>query len=134
MTTLVYDKVKFIGLCHKYKLRLVVLHGSYAKGYTTPRSDIDVGILGAPGTIKNQYFDILRDFSSIFGDKFDPVFLNGAEAMITRNVALNGISLYEEAPGVFNAFKVGALARYLDTNKFRVLEKEYIQSAIQRMK
>ncbi len=132
MNELKYDKNKLHGLCRKYRLSLVVLHGSFAKGFATSKSDIDVGILGEPRVIKNNYFNILSDFSEVFGDRFDPVFLNGAEAMITRNVALRGIPLYEKKKGLFNSFKVGALARYLDTKKFRLLEQAYINSAIQK--
>jgi predicted nucleotidyltransferase len=125
-----YDKENFNRLCQKYNLSLVILHGSYAKGMVTPKSDIDVGFLGEPSIIREKYFDILRDFSSIFGDKFDPVFINGAEAMITYHIAINGLPLYEKTKGLFNSFKVGALARYIDTKKFRLLEKQYIKSVI----
>jgi len=133
MQALKYRKEDLKNLCQKYDLSLVILHGSYAKGVNTPKSDIDVGFLGESGIIKEKYFDIVSDFSSIFGDKFDPVFINGAEAMITYHIALNGIPLYEKTKGLFNSFKVGALARYLDTKKFRILEKQYIKSAIERM-
>lgn len=128
-----YNKDDFNKLCQKYKLSLVILHGSYAKGIVTSKSDIDVGFLGESKIIKEKYFDILKDFSSIFGDKFDPVFLNGAEAMITYHVAISGIPLYEKIKGLFNSFKVCALARYMDTKKFRLLEKQYIKSAIQKI-
>jgi len=129
-----YDKENFNRLCQKYNLSLVILHGSYAKGMVTPKSDIDVGFLGEPSIIREKYFDILRDFSSIFGDKFDPVFINGAEAMITYHIAINGLPLYEKTKGLFNSFKVGALARYMDTKKFRLLEKQYIKSVITKDK
>ena len=127
-----YNKKSFEQLCRKYDLSLVILHGSYANGIVTAKSDIDIGFLGKPAIIKEKYFDILRDFSEIFGDKFDPVFINGAEAMITYHVALNGIPLYENIRGLFNSFKLSALARYMDTKKFRVLEKQYIESSIQK--
>lgn len=39
-----YNEEKLIELCRKYGLSLVVLHGSYAKGITHPRSDVDRGI------------------------------------------------------------------------------------------
>lgn len=128
-----YNKANFKKACQKYNLSLVILHGSYAKDVATSKSDIDVGFLGEPNVIKEKYLDILRDFSDFFGDKFDPIFINGAEPMITYHVAINGIPLYEKTKGLFNSFKVSALARYNDTKKFRLLEKQYIKSAIQRM-
>lgn len=128
-----YDENTLKELCQKYSLSLVILHGSYAKGVVTVNSDIDIAILGDQGVIKEKYFDILRDFSLIFGDKFDPVFLNGAEAMINYHVAVNGVPLYEKIQGLFNLFKLAAISRYIDTKKFRLLEKQYLRSVIQEM-
>ncbi|MFH1505266.1 MAG: nucleotidyltransferase domain-containing protein [Candidatus Omnitrophota bacterium] len=134
MIYLKYNENELKKLCRKYGLSLVVLHGSFVKGTANFKSDIDVGILGDPKVIKDKYFDIIRDFSSIFGDKFDPVFLNGAEPMITYQVAMNGRPLYEKTKGLFNSFKMYTLVRYMDTKKFRLLEKQYIKSAIKRQK
>lgn len=125
-----YDKEKLIKLCQKYDLSLVILHGSQAKANVTKESDIDVGILGKPGIIKEKYLDIIRDFTDIFGDKLDPVFLNGAEALISYFVAKDGVSLYEKTKGLFNSFKISCIARYMDTKKFRLLEKQYIKSVV----
>jgi len=119
--------------CQEYGLSLVVLHGSYAKGIPAANSDIDIGLLGDDKIIKEKYFEILKDFASIFGDKFDPVFMNGAEAMILYHIAINGIPLFERRKGLFNSFKLAAIARYMDTKKFRQLERQYIKSAIERM-
>lgn len=127
-----YNREAFKKLCRKYNVSLAILHGSYARGCITKDSDIDVGLLVEQAVLKEKYLKMLSDFSSIFGDKFDPVFLNGAEAMITQRVAVNGIPLYEKKKGLFNSFKVAAIARYIDTKKFRVLEKKYIRQAIQR--
>jgi hypothetical protein len=49
-------------------------------------------------------------------------------------VAMHGVVLYEKTRGLFNTFKVAALARYMDTKKFRILEKQYIRKAIQKEK
>jgi predicted nucleotidyltransferase len=127
-----YDKENFKKVCEKFNLSLVILHGSYAKDTVTSKSDIDVGILGEPDIIKERYFEILGDLSEFFGDKFDPLFINGAEPMITYHAAVDGIPLYEKTKGLFNSFKVGAMARYMDTRKFRLLEKQYIKSAIRK--
>ena len=131
--TINYDRDKFIKLCQKYGFSLVILHGSYAQGKSRAESDIDIGLLGSPQIIRKRYFDIIRDFTEIFGDKFDPVFLNGAEAMITQRVAVQGIALYEKERGSFSSFKLGAIARYMDTKKFRLLEKQYIKSVIENI-
>lgn len=126
-----YDKEKLIKVSQKYKLSLVILHGSYAKGVVLKESDIDIAVLGESGSFfKEKYFDIVADLTEIFGEKCDPVFLNGAEALLAYYIALSGIPLYEKEKGTFNIFKVSAIARYMDTKKFRLLEKSYIKSLL----
>ena len=122
-----FNQKEIERLCRQSGISLLVLHGSYAKGTATDKSDIDVGILSQH---KTDPFKIFRDFGGIFGDKFDPVFLNNAEPMISYQVALSGKPLFESAKGVFNNFKVTAIARYQDTKKFRDLEKYYIKKAV----
>lgn len=128
-----YDREKMIETCRKYNIFLLILHGSQAKGLATEWSDVDIGILGEPAVIKDKYMDIMGDLADIFGDKCDPVFLNGAEALISYYVARDGQPLYEKTKGLFSSFQASAIARYMDTRKFRLLEKQYIKSVIQEM-
>jgi predicted nucleotidyltransferase len=125
-----FNNKKIKKICRKYRIKLLILHGSYASGHATGTSDIDIGILGKNKFDSNQYLDILNDFVEIFGDKFDPVFLNGAEPMISYRVAVNGRPLYEGAEGIFASFRVQSIARYMDSKKFRELEKLYIKRAV----
>jgi predicted nucleotidyltransferase len=124
------NKKKIAKICRKYDIKLLVLHGSHVSGHAISTSDVDIGILGKKKFNADQYLDILNDFGEIFGDKFDPVFLNGAEPMISYHVAMNGEPLYEEANGIFASFRVQSIARYMDSKKFRDLEKIYIKRAI----
>jgi len=124
------DKNKIIDFSKKHHLKLLILHGSYAQGNATPQSDIDIGILSQDKIDWEKYSAILRNFGEIFGDKFDPVFLNNAEPMINYYVALKGKVLFEAAQADFANFKIQSIARYLDTKKFRDLEKQYIKRAV----
>lgn len=124
------EKIK--KLCEKHRINLLILHGSHAKGTATAQSDIDIGILSSKKVDADRYFDILKDLGSIFGDKFDPVFLNGAEPMIIYRIALLGTPLYEKKKGLFASFRVKAMAMYMDSKKFRALEKLYIKHAIKK--
>lgn len=123
------DKNKIEQLCAEHNIKLLILHGSYAKGKATDKSDIDVGILFKQSVDKAKYFAVLRDFGGVFGDKFDPVFLNGVEPMISYHTAAAGIPLFEQKRGLFAEFRVQSIGRYLDTKKFRLLEKEYVKKA-----
>jgi predicted nucleotidyltransferase len=125
-----FDQKKLKALCRKYHLKLVVLHGSRATGNARKISDIDVGILAQERIDQEAYAGILSDFCGLFGDRFDPVFLNGAEPLISYRVALDGKPLYEAAPGTFEEFRVQSVLRYMDSKKFRDLEKSYIKRAM----
>jgi predicted nucleotidyltransferase len=124
------DKERLINLCQKYNIQLIILHGSYATGNAASKSDIDIAILGREKFDSNNKLNILNDFSEIFGDKFDPVFLNGAEPLISYQAAIRGKPLYEKTQGAFQQFRLQAVARYMDSKKFRDMEKLYLKRAI----
>lgn len=128
------DHQKLKTLCRKYHIQLLVLHGSRAIGKAKEDSDYDVGILTKGKIGQKAYWDIVSDFGGLFGDHFDPVFLNGAEPMISYRVALTGKPLYESAAGTFENFRVHSVLRYMDSKKFRNLERLYIKRAVLRGK
>ncbi|MFO7865933.1 MAG: nucleotidyltransferase domain-containing protein [Candidatus Aminicenantes bacterium] len=133
MNSLNIDKKKLASLCRKFGILLVVLHGSYAAGRAGKKSDIDIGILAGQKYDADTRMNLLNDFSDLFGDKFDPVFLNGAEPLISYQVAIHGRPLYEERKGLFQQFQIQAAARYRDTKKFRQMEKMYIKKAVDKI-
>jgi predicted nucleotidyltransferase len=124
------QKKKLAALCRNNRIKLLILHGSFVRGRASGRSDIDIGILTEAKVNADDYLNILRDFGDLFGEEFDPVFLNGAEPLISYQVAVHGKPLFEEKRGVFAEFQVQAQARYRDSKKFRDLEKMYIKRAI----
>lgn len=130
MPELKFDNSALEKLCQKHNLKLLVLHGSYAKGQATDKSDLDIGILGQKKISFKEYSSILNDFGDLFGDKFDPAFLNDAEPMICYHVATAGRPLFEYDKGDFAEYKLQAISRYMDTKKFRELEKIYIKKAV----
>lgn len=124
------EKDKLPDLCRKYNIQLLVLHGSQAKGNAGDKSDIDIGILSQVKLDLDNQLALLSDFGEIFGEKFDPVFLNGAEPLISYQVALHGKPLYEKKEGIFQRFKIQVIARYMDSKKFRIMEKLYLKRAV----
>ena len=124
------EKDKLAALCQKHNIQLLVLHGSQAKGNARDKSDIDIGILSQGKLDLDHQIALLSDFGEIFGEKFDPVFLNGAEPLISYQVALYGKPLFEEKEGTFQRFKIQVIARYMDSKKFRIMEKIYLKRAV----
>jgi predicted nucleotidyltransferase len=124
------DEQRLKKLCQKHGILLITLHGTYAKGTPKTKSDIDIGILSRKKFDLDHQLNILNDLGESFGEKLDPVFLNGAEPLISYQVALHGKPLYEEKKGVFQRFRIQAVARYMDSRKFRALEKSYLKRAV----
>lgn len=124
------DEERLKKLCQKYGILLIILHGSYAKGNVRGKSDIDIGILSRKKFDSGNQLNILNDLGEVFGDRFDPVFLNSAEPVINYQVAIHGKSLFEEKEGIFQRFRIQAIARYMDSKKFRIMEKSYLKRAI----
>ncbi|MBS3818000.1 nucleotidyltransferase domain-containing protein [bacterium] len=130
MRNLKINKQRLNRLCQKYHIQLLILHGSFAQGHPRDQSDIDIGILGRKKFDLKTQLNMINEFSEVFGSQFDPVFLNGAEPLITYQVAVNGKALYEEKKGNFQRFRIQAVARYMDSKKFRQMEKLYIKKAL----
>ncbi|NIO49791.1 MAG: hypothetical protein GTN73_10215 [Candidatus Aminicenantes bacterium] len=126
------DEERLKKLCQKSGILLIVLHGSYAEGNVKVRekSDIDIGILSRKKFDSSKQLNILTELSEVFGDRFDPVFLNGAEPLISYRVAIHGTPLFEDEERIFQRFRIQAIARYMDSKKFRILEKSYLKRAI----
>jgi|GEM_PF-1934198 len=82
-----FDSKTLARLCRKHGVRLLVLHGSCVSGRANEQSDIDVGMMMSRKIGDKAYLNIISDFGGIFGDKFDPVILNGAEPLISRELA-----------------------------------------------
>jgi len=96
-------------------LRLAVLFGSYARGRARPDSDVDVGIIPVDAELTlNDELSLAAALSGACGREVDLVRLDREEPLLGREVALHGICLFEDTPGVFAAFRADAMARYVD--------------------
>lgn len=124
------DKEGLKKLCQKNGILLIVLHGSYAEGNEREKSDIDIGILSRKKFGSSKQLNILSELGEVFGDRFDPVFLNDAEPLISYRVAIHGKPLFEDEESIFQRFRIQAIAKYMDSKKFRTLEKSYLKRAI----
>lgn len=125
-----FDDQRLKQLCQKHNILLVILHGSYSKGNARRHSDIDIGLLSRKKFDTEVKLNILNDLGEVFGDRFDPVFLNDAEPLISYQVAIHGKPLYEDKKGIFESFRIQAIAKFMDSKKFRILEKSYLKRAV----
>jgi predicted nucleotidyltransferase len=93
-------------------LRLLVLHGSRARGNHHPRSDWDFGMLADDGTDPATVLDAL---TQVLGtDSVDLVELRRASALLRYRAARDGVLLLEQPAGEFVNFKIEASQYWCD--------------------
>jgi len=124
-------------ICSKFKLKLVILFGSYAsnKGLTE-ESDIDIGVLCENGKniIENE-LPLTRAFIELLGcDRVDLIYLNYAEPLLLLEVVKNGILLYQDRKDRFAEFKIKAIKRHFDAEKFYKLEDLCLKRFLEKSK
>lgn len=98
-------------------LRLLVLHGSRARGTAHQLSDWDFAYLGHGGFDPDALLAALVDASG--NDRVDAVDLDRAGALIRHRVARDGVVVYETRPGIFDEFRLQATQTWCDLEPVR---------------
>ena len=117
-------------VCERFGVTLVVMFGSRTKGTARPDSDVDMGVwLAVPNITAERELDLIRALVLATREgNLDVVVLNHADPLLGYHVVRDGVLLYEREPGAFDWYKLCAWKRYLDTEKFRQLESEYVSA------
>lgn len=92
-------------------LRLLVLHGSRARGDHRTDSDWDFGYLAHSAFDPDSFIAIL---SASLGDAIDLADLSRASALLRFKAAADGMLLYESEPGTWDGFRLEAVAAWCD--------------------
>jgi predicted nucleotidyltransferase len=93
-------------------LRLLVLHGSRARGAAHERSDWDFAYLADAGFDPDALIAALVDAAG--HDRVDAVDLDRAGALIRHRVARDGVVVQESEPGAFDEFRLQAIHDWCD--------------------
>jgi len=132
------DIERLADICRRFKINLVVLFGSRAKGWESRESDYDIGIW-----IENCPFDpdpkketaIWEAFAELLGtDRVDLLILNRANGALSYEIASHGIPLYEGVPFAFQKFQVLATKRYEDMKRIDRWNRRYIEDFLRKGK
>ncbi len=113
-------------------VRLVVAFGSAARGTEHAGSDLDVGLL-FDGEPDRGPLDARREAAAdaIHADRpVDLVVLDEADPLLLREVAVDGRPIFELEPGTFEAFRLRAIKRYLDTAWIRRIEADALRERL----
>jgi Predicted nucleotidyltransferases len=114
----------------KYKLKLILLHGSYATGKACKESDLDIAVLGKKPIAFEALLELHGEIASIFGDhknrELDLKSLHQADPLFCYQVAKNSQLLYGSSFD-YDEFRVYAFKAYYDAKDLFNLEHKLIK-------
>lgn len=105
-------------------LRLLVLHGSRARGQAHARSDWDFAYRAGAGFDPDELLARMADLLKV--DRVDLVDLDRAGALLRYRVARDGIVCFERSRGEFEQFWIDAVGAWCDLGP--VLEPAYARA------
>jgi predicted nucleotidyltransferase len=118
------QKIEEVG--RKYRLKFILLHGSYATDKIRKGSDLDIALLGEKPIEFEELSAIYSDLAEIFGDdpqrELDIKSLHKADPLFCYQVAKDSQLLYGDLTD-FNEFKAYAFSNYFDSKDLFHLEK-----------
>jgi len=111
----------------KYKLKLILLHGSYANGTQKPGSDIDLAVLGKKELPVRQLLSLEGDFADVFGGEreLDIKTLHRKDPLFLYQVTKNSQSLFGNSSD-YNEFRAYAFKSFFDAKDLFSLEEKLI--------
>jgi len=117
-------------VCERFGVMFVVMFGSRTKGMARSDSDMDMGVWLRTAPISaERELDLIRALVlATHEGNLDVVVLNHADPLLGYHVVRDGVLLYERESGTFDRYRLWAWKRYLDTEKFRQLESEYVSA------
>ncbi len=120
------QKIKIKNIGKKYNLKLILLHGSYAKDRQKPGSDLDIAYLGSRSDDLDMYLDIYSELEDIFGcsskRELDVKSLHKIDPLFCYQVAKYSQLLYGKLQD-YNEFRAYAFRIYHDAKDLFRLEK-----------
>jgi predicted nucleotidyltransferase len=129
------NKGKIEKFCRDNNIDLMILFGSQAKKRTRADSDFDLAVKPSRECTLDK-LRLIYKLGELFGTDFlDLVILTcDMDAVLLREIFMEGNFLYESVPGLFEKEKLRAWKIYLDTEKIRSYQKEYLKKIIRKAK
>ncbi len=122
------EKISDIG--KKYRLGLIILHGSYATGKIRPNSDLDIGILGKKPIGNKKFDNIFAELEKIFGNnkgrELDVKSLHRIDPLFRYQVARDSQLIFGDQT-TYNEFRAYAFQSYYDSASLFKLEELLIK-------
>jgi uncharacterized protein len=116
-----------------YKIKLLYIFGSYAKGTNNDDSDIDIAVLLEEGYSPLHKVSLLGNLSdTLKTDNIDLVILNSAHSVLKHQVIKYGKIVYNESEESRILYEVRVLKEYMDMEYFRKTQMHYISEWISK--
>jgi uncharacterized protein len=129
LTEIQEKKIKAIA--KKYRIKMILVFGSFANGKTHDKSDLDIGIKIVKKLTLNQDLGLIKELTDVFRRDVDLVVINYANPLLLHQIAKNSILIYG-TQNAFAAFKLYAFHRYNDYAPFFKLEAELNKRIIEQ--
>ncbi len=129
------ENKKITSFCKENNIELLVVFGSQAFGKIHPSSDIDVAVKFRHGKEISKLKLIYRLDDLFHGKNIDLVILRTeTDPLLLFEIFFNGKFIYEEYPGLFDKERLRAWKLYIDTEKLRLMQKEYLKEFVRKMR
>lgn len=128
------DRQKIEDFCKENSIELLVLFGSHADGRVHTASDVDLAVKMKLGVAFSK-LGLIYGFSGLFeGKDIDLVVLTiDTGPVLLNEIFSRGRPLYEGRAGAFEEEKLRAWKLYLDTEKLRTMQREYLKRFAEKL-
>jgi predicted nucleotidyltransferase len=116
------QKFKIEKIAKKFRLKLMMVFGSFASGKNRKDSDLDIAVLGLKDVPFSDQIKMINELSIIFSKNIDLSILNRANPLLLFQVSRNSILLYGKKDE-FMKFKLYAFNAYNDYAPYFEMEK-----------
>ena len=116
------QKLKIAKIAKKFKLKLIVVFGSFANGKNRKDSDLDIAVLGLKEVFFKEQIGLINELSLVFNKNVDLSVLNKANPLLLFQASKNPILLYGKREELLK-FKLYAFNAYNDYAPYFEMEK-----------
>lgn len=124
---------KLSEFINQYGIKLIYIFGSYAKGTSNEKSDVDIAVLLEDNYNPLDKINLLGEFcDALKRDDIDFVILNSSNPILKHQVIKYGKLIYMEDEIIKVIFESRVQKEYMDMEHFRKTQMYYISQWIKK--
>lgn len=117
------QKQKIKRLAAKYKLKLIMVFGSFARGTAKANSDIDIAVVSLGKLSMSDELELAAELAEILKGEIDLAAVNHANPLFLHQISRDAVLLGGSKTDFFK-FKLNAFHRYNDYAPYFKLEEQ----------